>query len=148
MKYAKNRTMRQSKARSEFTATDTGFTIVELLVTIFVISIGVAAISDVFISTHAIQHRALYTDEATRAAQSEIETLRNSPTELLQSTAGAPYSPTCTPPSSLPASSTCAATITFVSAYLWGIQVTLTYPLGGSPHVTTLNALVGALAVA
>jgi type II secretory pathway pseudopilin PulG len=124
---------------------ETGETLIELLVTIFVIGVTVAAIVTLFISIHIIQHQAIYTDEATRAAQGQIETLRNSPTSSFPTSAGTPTHPPCTPPASLPGGSTCIATINFVSTGLWNATVRIDYPTGGSTHTTTLSSLIGLL---
>ena len=54
-----------------------GFTIVELLVAILIIGITTASISSLFISVQGVQRKSSYLDSATRAAQRQVESLRN-----------------------------------------------------------------------
>lgn len=54
-----------------------GFTIVELIISIIVIGIVVTALSTLFLGIQRTQTQSNYKESATRAAQREIESLRN-----------------------------------------------------------------------
>jgi prepilin-type N-terminal cleavage/methylation domain-containing protein len=55
-----------------------GFTLVELLITILVIGVVFTGLSNIFISIQEAQVQTGYLESATRAAQRQIESLRNS----------------------------------------------------------------------
>lgn len=54
-----------------------GFTLVEIMVAIVVLGITIASLSSLFISIRTVQSQTLYFDTANRAAQRQIESLRN-----------------------------------------------------------------------
>ena len=60
------------------TQLQSGFTLVELVVTITLITIVAGSITQLFVSVQRIQLQTSYQDIASHAAQTEIETLRNS----------------------------------------------------------------------
>jgi prepilin-type N-terminal cleavage/methylation domain-containing protein len=56
---------------------ETGFTLVELLVSITLIGIVVTAVTTLFTSIQSVQRRTAYMETATREAQRQMESLRN-----------------------------------------------------------------------
>lgn len=56
---------------------DSGFTLVELLVSITLIGIVVTAVTTLFTSIQSVQRRTAYMETATREAQRQMESLRN-----------------------------------------------------------------------
>ncbi len=122
-----------------------GFTIVELLVTIAIIGIAAASLTSMFISIRNIQQRTVYADTATRAAQREIETLRNDNYASL--TPGQTIDFSSQLPAGLPPGSSGSAEVSQPATDLRRVDVTVTYPLGGKQHNTTLSSLIGVIGI-
>lgn len=122
-----------------------GFTLVELLVTITVFGIAVAGISSIFISIQRIQHRAAYADYATRAAQREIEVLRNDNYGAL--TPGQTIDFTSDLPSNLPSQRSGTVTVSQPSADLRRVDVTVRYTVSGKESTVTLSSLIGVIGI-
>lgn len=123
----------------------TGFTIVELLVTIAVIGITIASLTSLFISIRNIQQQAIYADTATRAAQREIETLRNDNYASL--TPGQSIDFTSQLPSSLPRGSSGSAQVSQPATDLRRVDVTVTYKAEGKQQNVTLSSLIGVIGI-
>lgn len=122
----------------------TGFTIVELLVTIAIVGITTASLSSIFISTRNIQQQTSYLDLATRAAQREIETLRNDNYASL--TPGQTIDFTNQLPSGL-LKATGAAQISQPAADLRRVDVTVSYASGGEQRSVVLSSLIGVIGI-
>jgi prepilin-type N-terminal cleavage/methylation domain-containing protein len=135
-----------------------GFTLIEVLVTIIVMSLTVASVASLFLNIHDIQNRSLYNEEATQAAQLEVENLRNDGyvSSVLTPTCNVPA--TCTPvvppldftsqlPSSLPPGSSGTVMVSSPPATtdLRRVDVTVTYISHGAPQTIVLSSLIGAL---
>lgn len=56
---------------------ESGFTLVELTVSITVIGIVITSVIGLFLTVQSTQRRTMYLESATRAAQREMESLRN-----------------------------------------------------------------------
>jgi prepilin-type N-terminal cleavage/methylation domain-containing protein len=121
-----------------------GFTIVELLVTIAIVGITTASLSSIFISIRNIQQQTAYVDAATRAAQREIETLRNDNYASL--TPGQTIDFTSQLPSSLlHASGT--VQVSQPAADLRRVDVTVSYASSGAQRSITLSSLIGVIGI-
>lgn len=123
---------------------ETGFTIVELLVTILLVGIITASLSSLFISTQNVQKRTAYVDMATRAAQREIEVLRNDNYGTL--TAGQTIDFTSQLPASLPGR-TGSVAVSEPSADLKRVDVTVKYNDGGKQRSIVLSSLIGVIGI-
>jgi prepilin-type N-terminal cleavage/methylation domain-containing protein len=122
-----------------------GFTIVELLVTIAIIGITTASISSIFISIQHIQTQTSYVDTATRAAQREIETLRND--NYAELTPGQTINFTSQLPSSLPGGSG-SAQVSQPTSDLRRVDVTVSYKSDGTQRSVELSSLIGVIGIA
>lgn len=123
-----------------------GFTLVELMVTIVVVGVTTASISSIYISIRSIQTQATYYDTATRAAQREIETLRNDNYDSL--TPGQTFDFTSNLPTTLPGSRGGSAVVSQPSADLRRVDATVSYTLGGTTHSVELSSLIGEIGIA
>ena len=130
---------------SKPTIINQGFTIVELLVSIVVIGIATASISYMFISIQNIQSQSTMLDTATRAAESEIETLRNDNYTSL--TPGETIDFSSSLSTNLPAGSTGKAVISQPSADIRRVDASVTYNSGGQSHTVTVSSLIGAIGI-
>ncbi len=122
-----------------------GFTIVELLVTIAVIGIAIASLTSLFISIRNIQQQTIYADTATRAAQREIETLRNDNYASL--TPGQSIDFTSQLPGSLPRGSSGSVQVSQPATDLRRVDVTVTYKAEGKQQNVTLSSLIGVIGI-
>ena len=129
----------------KFTIINQGFTIVELLVSIVVIGIATASISYMFISIQNIQSQSTMLDTATRAAESEIETLRNDNYTSLTPGETINFSSSLSP--NLPAGSTGEAVISQPSVDIRRVDASVTYNSGGQNHTITVSSLIGAIGI-
>lgn len=123
---------------------DGGFTLVEILVTIFLLGIATAAITSIFISIRNIQLQSAYYDTAHRAAAREIESLRNDSYASL--TAGQTINFTSSLPSSLP-KATGTAVISSPTESLRRVDATVTYKSQGKTKTYTLSSLIGEIGI-
>lgn len=123
-----------------------GFTLVELMVTIVVVGITTASISSIYISIRSIQTQAAYYDTATRAAQREIEALRNDNYDSL--TPGQTFDFTSSLPSTLPSVRSGSAIVSQPAADLRRVDATVSYSLGGTTHSVELSSLIGEIGIA
>jgi prepilin-type N-terminal cleavage/methylation domain-containing protein len=121
-----------------------GFTIVELLVTIAIVGIVTASLSSIFISIRHIQQQTGYVDTATRAAQREIETLRNDNYASL--TPGQSINFTSQLPSSLPHASG-NVQVSQPATDLRRVDVTVSYTSDGSQRSIVLSSLIGVIGI-
>lgn len=121
-----------------------GFTIVELLVTIAIVGITTASLSSLFISIRNVQQQTLHVDTATRAAQREIETLRNDNYALL--TPGQTINFTDQLPSSL-LNASGTVQVSQPAADLRRVDVTVSYKSGGAQRSVQLSSLIGVIGI-
>ena len=121
-----------------------GFTIVELLVTIAIVGITTASLSSLFISIQNVQKQTTYVDTATRAAQREIETLRNDNYSSL--TPGQSDDFTSQLPSALQHASG-SVQVSQPSTDLRRVDVTVSYAANGSQHKVMLSSLIGVIGI-
>lgn len=122
-----------------------GFTIVELLVTIAIVGITTASLTSMFISIQRVQQQTLHVDSATRAAQRQIESLRNDNYASL--TPGQTINFTSQLPSSLPPGSTGTVQVSQPATDLRRVDVTVTYKENGKPRSITLSSLIGVIGI-
>ncbi len=122
-----------------------GFTIVELLVAIMIIGVVTASISSLFISINTLQRKTSRIDSATRAAQREVETLRND--NYSELVAGQNIDFTNQLPTNLPADRNGTVAVSEPSADLKRVDVTVTYTDGGKQEKVVLSSLIGVIGI-
>lgn len=121
-----------------------GFTIVEILVVIFMFSAAIITLSSLFSYIQYAQRDVQYLDIATRAARAQVEYLRNGKYNTL--TTGTPVNFSSSLPSTLPSGSTGVVNVSTPSGMsgLKQLDVKVEWPVGGITKSTTLTALIGA----
>ena len=124
--------------------TQAGFTIVELLVTIAIIGITTAGVSSIFISIQHVQQQTTYTDMATRAAQREIETLRND--NYAELTPGQNLDFSSQLPDALP-HATGSVQVSQPTNDLRRVDVTVSYKADGTTRNIELSSLIGVIGI-
>jgi prepilin-type N-terminal cleavage/methylation domain-containing protein len=123
---------------------NSGFTLVEIVVTIAVLGITTAAISSVFISIRNIQQQNKYLDIANRAANRQIESLRNDSYASLA--AGSTIDFTSSVPTTLP-DRTGSAIISSPAPDLRRVDATVTYKAQGKTRTVTISSLIGEIGI-
>lgn len=122
-----------------------GFTLVELLVTIIVIGLVFAGLSNIFISIQRAQVQTSYLESATRAAQRQVESLRNSNYNSLVVGENIDFSDVL--PDTLPSNSTGNVIVSEPSPGLKRVEVTVSYSYGGDSRDVTLSSLIGVIGI-
>ena len=118
-----------------------GFTLVELMATIVVISFMVLGIANLYYSSQTAERKSNYLDQATRAAQREIEILRSNRYNSLA--AGETINFTSDLPASLPKNSSGSVLVSEPLAGLKRVDVTVSYTDGGKQQKVVLSSLIG-----
>lgn len=121
-----------------------GFTLVEMMVTIIVLGLAVAAIGSLYYNMQSLQVKSRHIDVATRAAQTQIEILRNNSYNSL--TPGSTINFTSSLPDSLPHDAQGAVEVSEPVAGLRRIDVTVTYT-AGSPQEVKLSSMIGVIGI-
>ena len=124
-----------------------GFTLVEILVVMFMFSAAIITMSSLFSYIQYAQRAVQYLDIATRAARAQVEYLRNGRYSTLSS--GTPVDFTSTLPSALPNGSTGVVTVSNAPGIsgVKKLDVKVEWPVNGNGATrksTTLTALIGA----
>jgi len=122
-----------------------GYTIPELIVSIMVIGILVTAVSSFMVGNQNIQMRANYRESASRAAASEMESLRNAKYNSL--TNGQTIDFTSQLPDSLPSNKSGTVTISEPMAGLKRAEVTVSYQVSGQTEQVKLSSLIGQIGI-
>ena len=120
-----------------------GFTLVELLVTIAIIGLASIGIASLYYSIQASQLQSRYVDAATRAAQREVEVLRNSSYNNL--TEGQVIDFTGELPTTLPSNRSGTVAVSEPSPGLKRVDVTVSYITGGKTKQVQLSSLIGVI---
>lgn len=122
-----------------------GFTLVELLVTILVIGVIFVGLSNIFVSIQRTQVQTSYLENATRAAQRQVESLRNSNYNNLEADQNINFSSSL--PETLPSDSTGTVQITEPTPGLKRVDVTVSYTYGGDTRDVSLSSLIGQIGI-
>ncbi|HWB39463.1 MAG TPA: prepilin-type N-terminal cleavage/methylation domain-containing protein [Candidatus Saccharimonadales bacterium] len=124
---------------------EAGFTIIEVIVALVTVSLFVVGIGNLFAQITNTQHDSELLSSATRAGQSEIESLRNSDYTAL--TAGTNIDFSSSLPSDLPDNSTGIVVVTQPSTDIRRVDVTITYPISHGTHKVELTSLIGIIGI-
>lgn len=122
-----------------------GFTLVELMVTMIVAGIVITSISTMFLTIQRTQRRTAYLESATRAAQRQVEVLRNR--QYNQLTPGVDIDFTSSLPDSLLAPRTGTVEVSEPTAGLRKVDITVTYRDGSDTRPVKLSSLIGVLGI-
>jgi prepilin-type N-terminal cleavage/methylation domain-containing protein len=122
-----------------------GFTLVELLVTIVVLSIIITSIGGLFYLTQITQVQSQHYDIAVRATRTEIEDLRNEGYNSL--TPGTNINFTSSLPSGLPSGATGTVVVSEPTTGLRRVDVTVTYTDYGKSRTVTLSSSIGIIGI-
>ena len=120
-----------------------GFTIVELLATVLVFGIVAVGLATLFYNLQYTQRQANYMDAATRAAQRQVEVLRNNSYNSL--TVGQTINFTNDLPASLPKSKSGTVAVSEPSPGIKRIDVNVTYTDAGRTQTINLSSLIGVI---
>ncbi len=132
--------------KHQFTINDvSGFTLVELIITISIIGIASIGIASLFYTTQYTQQQSRYIDAATRAAQRQVEILRNNSYNNLQ--AGQTINFTADLPSSLPNTKSGTVVVTEPSDGLKRVDVTVSFTQNGRSQNVKLSSLIGVIGI-
>ncbi len=123
---------------------NSGFTMVELLVTIVVIGIVFTGVSSIFISIQRIQVKTNYLESATKSAQKEIESLRNRNYNNLIAGQSIDFSDELV---GLPNNSTGTVAITEPTPGFKRVDVTVSYNYEGQSKNVILSSLIGVIGI-
>lgn len=124
---------------------ESGFTLVELLVTIVVLGIIIASLSGLYWTMQATEVRSQHLDLANRAARTEIENLRNNGYNLLTPGSNIDFSSSL--PSALPKDKTGTVVVSQPVADLVRVDVTVTYTDFGKTQTVTLSSNIGIIGI-
>lgn len=133
------------KKQSKKTLDSSGFTLVELLVTIGVLALAMIGIATLFYSIQYTQQQSRYVDAATRAAQREVEILRNNSYNNLQP--GQTINFTSDLPDNLPSNRTGTVVVTEPDPGLRRVDVTVRYTSYGRTQEVKLTSLIGVIGI-
>lgn len=123
----------------------TGFTIVEIMVTIVFLGFVVAAITQLYLSVQRIQEQTSWVQSASHAAQTEVESLRN--TNYNGLTAGQNIDFSSQLPTTLPAPRSGSVAVSEPQTGLKRVDVTVSYSDHGSQHSVKLTSLIGVIGI-
>lgn len=121
-----------------------GFTLIEMMITTMIMGLAVLFIATLFWQMQSIQTSSQHLDSATRAAQSEIEILRNNSYASL--IAGSTIDFSGSLPSNLPKSSG-TVKVSQTSSDLKRVDVTVSYYNGNDPEQITLSSTIGVIGI-
>jgi prepilin-type N-terminal cleavage/methylation domain-containing protein len=122
-----------------------GFTLVELMVTVVVLGLVITGIAGMYYIMQIMQVRSQHLDMATRAARTEIESLRNNGYNSL--TPGTNINFTSSLPSELPKGKTGTVVISQPLPELRRLDVTVQYTDFGKQQTVTLSSNIGVIGI-
>lgn len=122
-----------------------GFTIPELMVTIVFIGFAFIGITQLYLSIQRIQEQTSWLQSASHAAQTEVESLRNS--NYSQLTVGQNIDFASQLPSTLPRPHSANVSISEPLAGLKRVDVTVSYSDHGTQRQVELTSLIGIIGI-
>ncbi len=125
---------------------ESGFTLIELIVTIAVTGLILGGIVNVYIGIETMQRRTYHMELATRAGERQIESLRNSHYGSLEP--GVPIDFTDELPDDLADPKTGTVDVTEPSDGLRRVDVTITYKDGSGTQTIKQSSLIGVIGIA
>ena len=123
---------------------NSGFTIIELIISIVVFGFVAAGLAEVFTSVTDVQRNANYLQLATTAAQTEVESLRNNNYDQLPN---GTISFTSQLPSNLPQPSSGTVIISSPLTDIKRVDVTVSYNQDGLTENIELSSFIGIIGI-
>ena len=120
-----------------------GFTVVELVLTIVAFSFIATGIAGIFLTIQSVQRQTAYLQSATRAANDEVESLRNN--NYNQLIAGTNL--TFAPPTNIPSPSSGNVSISEPIPGIKRVDVTVTYTDHGATKQVEMSSLIGVIGI-
>lgn len=125
--------------------TQSGFTLIELIITMAITGMAVVSISTLYLNIQATQQRANWLESATRAGQTEVEVLRNN--NYTNLTSGTDINFTSSLPANLPKQKTGVVHVSDPSPGLKRIDVVITYKEGHYSRTVTFTSYIGVIGI-
>lgn len=122
-----------------------GFTLVELLVTISLLGLIVIGVTNLYITISSAQRKSYHLEIATRAGEAQIESLRNAQYNNLE--AGGQINFTSSLPSDLPEPRSGIVDISEPSDGIKRVDVTITYKDGSGSKTVKQSSLIGVIGI-
>lgn len=122
-----------------------GFTVVEVIVTIVLLGFVVIGTTELYMSIQRIQEKTTWLQTASRAAQTEIEALRNNNYNGLAN--GQTIDFTSQLPSALPGPRSATAYISEPQSGLKKVDITISYSDHGSKREVKVTSLIGVIGI-
>lgn len=122
-----------------------GYTLVELVITILVFGVITASVTNLFLTINQSQVRSNYLETASRAAQREVESLRNSNYGSL--TPGEDIDFTDELPTILPPDKTGTVEVSEPTSGLRRVDVTVSYTYQNKTQQVKLSSLIGEIGI-
>lgn len=122
-----------------------GFTLVELLVTLLVVGVVVSSVAILLSTIQQGQRQTALLETATRAAQRQIEVLRNNQYGQLEPDQDIDFTDDL--PATLPDPKTGTVEVSEPAPGLRRVDVTVTYREGGQDRSVELSSLIGVLGI-
>ena len=122
-----------------------GYTLVELVITMLVFGVVSSSVVNLFLTIQQSQVRSGYLETATRAAQREVESLRNSSYSSL--TPGTDIDFTDQLPAILPEDKNGNVEVSEPIADLRRVDVTVSYTYQGKQQAVKLSSLIGVIGI-
>lgn len=118
-----------------------GYTIIELIVAIVMIGILAGTVTGFIVGIQNIQKKANYKESATRAAASQMESLRNAKYNNLVNGSNIDFSGDL--PANLPGNKTGTASVSEPMTGLKRVDIVVSYTDGGKTEQVKLSSLIG-----
>lgn len=122
-----------------------GFTVVEVTVTIVLLGFVVLGVTQLYLSIQRVQEKTAWLQTASRAAQTEIESLRNDNYNSL--TDGQIITFTDQLPTNLPAPRSATARVSEPQSGLKKVDITVSYGDHGSVRNVKVTSLIGIIGI-
>ncbi len=123
-----------------------GFTLIELIVTIAVTGLILGGIVNVYIGIQAMQRKTYHLELATRAGERQVESLRNSHYASLEP--GVPIDFSSELPDDLANPKTGVVEVSEPSDGLRRVDITITYKDGSRTQTVKQSSLIGVIGIA
>lgn len=122
-----------------------GFSLAELMITLVVVGIVISSVALVLTTIQRGQRETAFLEAATRAAQRQIEVLRNNQYNQLEP--GQDITFTEDLPATLPSPKSGVVQVTEPTPGLRRVDVTVSYQSGGNQKSVKLSSLIGVLGI-
>lgn len=124
---------------------ESGFTLVELLVTISIMGLLIVGLVNLYIAIEASQRKSYHLEIATRAGEKQIESLRNSQYASLEPGVNIDFTDSL--PDDLPEPRSGIVEVSEPEDGIRRVDVTITYKDGGKSKTIKQSSLIGVIGV-